>query len=126
MTKRYFATGSFAALLAASTIAGQRPVVIPPTVTPQERLENAVRQDQAMIESAGTENKILAAEARRETGRRKLAEDQAALEAFKTAGPAAFERSRLENEIAAARFESKLLSQRARIETAEKKLAALQ
>ena len=112
--------------MAGSAVAGWRPLVIPPAMTPQERLENAVRQDQGIVENAERfASKPIAVQALREEFRKKLVADQAALDEFKTAGPTAYERARLENEIRAARFDSKLLSQKARIEAAQKKLAEL-
>lgn len=132
MTKKLFAIGSLTVFIGGSAVAGWRPPVVKPIVveTTQERLERAIRKDHRMIENAGQEGKLLAIHARREMGRKKLAQDQAALEAFKTAGPATFERAQLEKtvqsnraEIEAARFESKLLSREARIKIAEKKLA---
>ena len=126
MTKNYLAVGSLMVFMAGSAVAGWRPLVIPPAMTPQERLENAVRQDQGIVENAERfASKPIAVQALRAEFRKKLVADQAALDEFKTAGPTAYERARLENEIKAARFDSKLLSQRARIEAAQKKLAEL-
>lgn len=95
-----------------------------------EQLERAVRQDQATIENGGYEGKPLAANARREEAKKRLAGDQAALDSYKTAGPADYERKLLvraveadQAEIVAARSESKNLSRIAREDAAKKKLA---
>ena len=127
MKNKYFAMGSMVVLMAGPAFAW-RPVVIPqaPTLTRLEKLEIAVRQDQEMIERSGAGEKATATAARQSTGRVKLAQDQAALEAFKTAGPNADLQAAVQEdraEIAAAASESKLILRQARIAAAQKKLA---
>lgn len=96
----------------------------------QERLEEAVKEDQRTLERGYFDGKPITWDTRRKEAQAKLAKDQAALEAFKTAGPAAYERAGLERAIEYDRWviatgggEGKLIQRDARIKDARESLA---
>lgn len=100
-----------------------------PGLSAQERLEKAVRDDQAAIAYAGNGGKLVETVARREMARRKLTQDQAALEAFKKS-PAQVELARLQQAVrddeAAVKYASigdKLVYVQMRLKAAREKLA---
>ena len=64
--------------------------------TELERLEKAVRDDQAALKYAGVGMSMRNSQIEKERARQRLAADQAALDAFKTAGPEATKLAQLE------------------------------
>ena len=73
-------------LLAASRQAVTYPVVYD-NLTPEQTLERAIQRDMAVIANPGNGGKIHEAQLAKANATEALANDQAALEAFKTAGP---------------------------------------
>lgn len=101
-----------------------------PAAYEQARLEKAIKDDQEMIDTAWRAGKLAYRDAQVKAGKEKLAKDQAALEAFKTAGPVGFERVRLNEAIeydqwviATGGGENKMVQRDARIKAARTSLA---
>lgn len=101
-----------------------------PAAYEQARLEAAIKQDQRVLEQGIFDGKPVTADLRRQEARAKLAKDQAALEAFKTAGPAGVERARLQDAVKHDRWviatgggESKMIQRDARIKAAREDLS---
>lgn len=95
MTNKWTMSGLILALaipfpVSKASTDGARPV------TEMERLEQAVRNDQAALRYAGAGMSLRNAQIEKQQARERLASDQAALDAFKTAGPQATRLAQLE------------------------------
>ncbi len=127
MTKKNAMVGALMILAVGPVIAGrQTPEPFRPAPSPLEKLESAVRLDQFLVENPAFGTKSTVADARREEAKVKLAKDQAALDAFKTAGPSdalkeaiAYDRWEMET----GGYESKFIQREARKQAARERLA---
>jgi len=76
---------------AAPLLAGSQPAVTYPVVyenlTPQQTMERDIQRDLAAIANSGNGGKVHDAQLAQANAKKALANDQAALEAYKTAGP---------------------------------------